>query len=52
MNDNDGEFILIEAAEVLPKWANPESAENRVSTKLLCCLFLKGELDKQGMTYV
>ncbi|GBP19850.1 Protein ecdysoneless [Eumeta japonica] len=30
INDNDGEFLLIEAAEVLPSWANPETTENRV----------------------
>jgi len=29
--DADGEFLLIEAANVLPKWLNPEVAENRVS---------------------
>lgn len=28
--DADGEFILIEAAEYLPKWANPETCEQRV----------------------
>lgn len=28
--DNDGEFLLIEAAEVLQKWMTPESCENRV----------------------
>ncbi|KAJ9647345.1 hypothetical protein H2199_002334 [Coniosporium tulheliwenetii] len=28
--DTDGEFLLIEAANVLPKWLNPEIAENRV----------------------
>ncbi|KAL4240442.1 hypothetical protein ACF0H5_001234 [Mactra antiquata] len=28
--DCDGEFMLIEAADVLPKWLNPEKAENRV----------------------
>jgi len=27
--DNDGEFLLIEAASALPKWLNPEIAENR-----------------------
>lgn len=38
--DNDGEFLLIEAAYCLPKWVKPEVAENRVrraaaaSTKL------------------
>ena len=28
--DNDGEFLLIEAAGTLPKWLEPEVAENRV----------------------
>lgn len=28
--DTDGEFLLIEAANSLPKWLNPEVAENRV----------------------
>jgi hypothetical protein len=28
--DTDGEFLLIEAAETLPKWLNPEIAEHRV----------------------
>lgn len=28
--DTDGEFLLIEAANSLPKWLNPEIAENRV----------------------
>ncbi|KAF2827617.1 SGT1-domain-containing protein [Ophiobolus disseminans] len=28
--DTDGEFLLIEAANALPKWLNPEVAENRV----------------------
>ncbi|MBN3322187.1 ECD protein, partial [Atractosteus spatula] len=30
IEDNDGEFLLIEAAEHLPRWLNPESSENRV----------------------
>lgn len=29
--DNDGQFLLIEAAEHLPKWLDPDSSENRVS---------------------
>lgn len=29
--DTDGEFLLIEAANALPRWLNPEIAENRVS---------------------
>lgn len=28
--DTDGEFLLIEAANVLPRWLNPEVAEHRV----------------------
>lgn len=28
--DSDGEFLLIEAANALPKWLNPEIADNRV----------------------
>jgi hypothetical protein len=28
--DSDGEFLLIEAAEYLPDWANPETCEQRV----------------------
>lgn len=28
--DTDGEFLLIEAANVLPKWLNPEIADHRV----------------------
>lgn len=31
--DNDGEFLLIEAAYALPKWLKPESAANRVWLK-------------------
>lgn len=32
--DSDGEFLLVEAADALPKWLNPEVAENRVSSTL------------------
>ncbi|XP_019124819.2 protein ecdysoneless homolog [Larimichthys crocea] len=35
--DNDGEFLLIEAADYLPKWLNPDTSENRV-------FFCRGEL--------
>ncbi|KAI4262993.1 MAG: hypothetical protein L6R42_001842 [Xanthoria sp. 1 TBL-2021] len=28
--DSDGEFLLVEAADALPKWLNPEVADNRV----------------------
>ncbi|NWI66978.1 ECD protein, partial [Todus mexicanus] len=37
INDNDGEFLLIEAADFIPKWLNPENSDNRV-------FFYKGEL--------
>lgn len=30
VKDNDGEFLLIEAADFLPKWLEPETSENRV----------------------
>ncbi|KAG8196185.1 hypothetical protein JTE90_007913 [Oedothorax gibbosus] len=30
IQDNDGDFLLIEAAEHLPKWLNPDTSENRV----------------------
>ena len=30
MWDNDGEFLLIEAAYSLPRWLKPELSENRV----------------------
>ncbi|XP_010791715.1 protein ecdysoneless homolog [Notothenia coriiceps] len=30
VEDNDGEFLLIEAADYLPKWLNPDTSENRV----------------------
>ncbi|XP_027716370.1 protein ecdysoneless homolog [Vombatus ursinus] len=30
IEDNDGEFLLIEAAEFLPKWLDPDSSTNRV----------------------
>lgn len=28
--DSDGQFLLVEAANVLPRWLNPEVADNRV----------------------
>ncbi|XP_066476106.1 protein ecdysoneless homolog [Tiliqua scincoides] len=30
VDDNDGEFLLIEAADFLPKWLNPENSVSRV----------------------
>ncbi|KAK8777421.1 hypothetical protein V5799_029233 [Amblyomma americanum] len=43
VEDADGEFLLIEAAEHLPKWVNPETSENRFCAGLLLCI--KGELE-------
>ncbi len=31
VTDNDGEFLLIESANSLPKWLQPDTSENRVS---------------------
>lgn len=30
IEDNDGEFLLIEAADFLPKWLDPDNSANRV----------------------
>lgn len=30
IEDDDGEFLLIEAADVLPNWVTPQNAQNRV----------------------
>jgi hypothetical protein len=30
VDDSDGEFLLIEAANHLPKWCEPSNSENRV----------------------
>jgi hypothetical protein len=46
--DTDGEFLLIEAANALPKWLNPEIAENRVwihNHRLLIVPLGKEEVD-------
>ena len=31
--DTDGEFLLIEAANTLPTWLNPDIADNRVGNQ-------------------
>ncbi|ORY04761.1 SGT1 protein-domain-containing protein [Clohesyomyces aquaticus] len=44
IHDSDGEFLLIEAANVLPRWLTPEVAENRVwihNNRLLVIPLLK-----------
>lgn len=38
VSDMDGEFLLIEAAEVLPSWVTPSNAENRVCTGFVICV--------------
>ena len=30
MHDNDGEMLLIEAADALPRWLEPDTSENRI----------------------
>uniref|UniRef100_A0A8C5L6K6 Ecdysoneless cell cycle regulator n=1 Tax=Jaculus jaculus TaxID=51337 RepID=A0A8C5L6K6_JACJA len=37
IEDNDGEFLLIEAADFVPKWLEPDNSDNRV-------FFHRGEL--------
>ena len=32
IKDDDGQFLLIEAADSLPNWVTPDNAENRVSS--------------------
>lgn len=33
IQDNDGDFLLIEAADYIPKWLDPDTSENRVIIK-------------------
>lgn len=30
VQDNDGEFLLIEAADYIPSWLDPDNSDNRV----------------------
>ena len=52
VNDSDGEFLLIEAADYLPKWINPDTATNRVSVDIdysvWCNYILLSESIAQG----
>lgn len=50
--DTDGEFLLIEAANALPNWLNPEVAENRVwiNTHRLLIIPLSKHQDPQPLT--
>jgi hypothetical protein len=53
--DTDGEFLLIEAANALPKWLNPEVAENRVwinNHRLLIIPLGKEEVDPAPLIIV
>ena len=38
VSDSDGNFLLIEAAEELPKWLEPNASENRVRIVLFSCI--------------
>lgn len=40
VKDSDGDFVLIESADYLPKWANPDSTNNRVRSSLFCVIKL------------
>ncbi|KXT03769.1 hypothetical protein AC578_705 [Pseudocercospora eumusae] len=50
--DTDGEFLLIEAANALPKWLNPDIAENRVwlNAGHLKMIPLRDDLTPQNLT--
>ncbi|CAN9118790.1 unnamed protein product [Alternaria alternata] len=52
--DSDGEFLLIEAANALPKWLNPEVAESRVwiNSHRLLIIPLGKEEDPAPLTQV
>jgi hypothetical protein len=39
--DTDGEFLLIEAANTLPRWLNPDIADNRASLPSLNCTLVR-----------
>lgn len=43
MYDSDGEFLLIEAAESLPKWVSPSNAENRVRPQIIIHVLLSSK---------
>lgn len=50
--DSDGEFLLIEAANALPNWLNPEVAENRVWIHKHCLLIVplaKADIDPRPL---
>lgn len=48
MTDADGEFPLIEAANVLPKWLTPEVAEHRVWLRAGRLLIIPREMGEGG----
>ncbi|XP_063163552.1 protein ecdysoneless homolog [Candoia aspera] len=51
VDDNDGEFLLIEAADYLPKWLNPENSINRVffHSGELCIIPLPKTPEEKGL---
>lgn len=48
--DSDGQFLLVEAAGVLPAWLEPEIADNRVGcyTFIHCDLIVLRNLTRYG----
>ena len=49
VNDNDGEFLLIEAADYLPKWITPDTAVNRVGNRDIAILILSTPTEHKTM---
>ncbi|MCJ1432569.1 hypothetical protein MMC27_001926 [Xylographa pallens] len=52
--DTDGEFLLIEAANSIPRWLNPEIADNRVwiNSGQLFIIPMVGAIDRPGRSNV
>ena len=50
VRDNDGEFLLIEAAYVIPRWLKPENSLNRVFLRGGCVHLVKQAGRKVGET--
>ena len=47
ISDNDGEFLLIEAAHFLPRWLNPGNSKNRVSSLFSLSYYCCSEVTKE-----
>jgi hypothetical protein len=48
--DTDGEFLLVEAANALPRWLTPEIADNRVSATYLAIKIKMADHGRFGFT--